>query len=185
MMTLISMVVVSVILSLVASEVEHWFPWLAARLVRYEAAKLPRQSERMTEQWLADLDEIPGNVGKLLYAVLLVVRHASLVETVPTEEETPGPQIVSVETPTISISAPPAWITITATAVLNPPSVTLTGHAPSVLVQGPPLSASVQEVPRIADHRRHPAYMSTLVQPLNLPLHFASTCSSQTTPGRN
>jgi len=183
MVTLISMVVASVILSLVASEVEQWFPWLAARLVRYEAAKLPRQSERMTEQWLADLDEIPGNVGKLLYAVLLVVRHASLAETVPTEEEAPGPQIVSVETPTISVSAPPAWIT--STAVLNPPSVTLTGHAPSVLVQGPPLSASVQEVLRIADHRGHPAYMSTLVQPLNLPLHFASTSSSPTTPGAN
>jgi hypothetical protein len=142
MISLISIVVVSVILSLVASEVEQWLPWLAERLVRDEATKLPRQSERMTEQWLADLDETPGNVAKLVYAIFLVVRHPSLADTVPTEEETPAPHVVSAGTPTISLSAPPA-------------SIALTGHAPSVLIQGPPLSASVQEVLRVADRRPH------------------------------
>jgi hypothetical protein len=48
---------VGLLLSLLATEVEKWLPWVSAWLIRYEASKLPRLSERMQEQWLADETE--------------------------------------------------------------------------------------------------------------------------------
>src|SRR4051812_44519541 len=96
MMMMVITVVAGVLLSLLASEVEKWLPWLSTRLIRYEALKLPRLSERMQEQWQADLDEIPGNVGKLCYALSLVLRHFAIVRTLPADEaEDVEPVVVS------------------------------------------------------------------------------------------
>jgi hypothetical protein len=145
-MTMIVRVVVAVLLSLLATEVEKWLPWVSAWLIRYEASMLPRLSERMQEQWLADLDEFPGSVAKLGYAVSLVLRHFSIVSALPADEaEDAEPVIVlgggaSVESSTaIGVSSG---------------SLGLTGNPPKVFVSynyDSTLSAALSERLTIID----------------------------------
>jgi hypothetical protein len=156
MMMMVVTVVGGVLLSLLASEVEKWLPWVSTRLIRYEALKLPRLSERMQEQWQADLDEIPGNVGKLCYALSLVLRHFAIVRTLPADEaEDADPVVVSA----VGISAGSTVIGVTGA------EANLTGHhMPKVFISsshhGLTLSAELNEALRVldADH----------VQPSNL-----------------
>ena len=148
MMMIVITVVGGVLLSLLASEVEKWLPWLSTRLIRYEALKLPRLSERMQEQWQADVDEIPGNVGKLCYALSLVLRHFAIVRTLPADEADDVEPVV-----------------VSAVGISAGSSTDLTGHyMPKVFISsshhGLTLSAEMDEALRVldADH----------VQPWNL-----------------
>jgi hypothetical protein len=77
-------VLLGVIGSLIAAELYLWLSALATRLIRYEASRLPRQSDRMLEQWTADLDEFPGHFAKFSYAVSLLVKHRRIVRELPT-----------------------------------------------------------------------------------------------------
>ena len=146
-MTMIITVVVAVLLSLLATEVEKWLPWVSAWLIRYEASKLPRLSERMRELWLADLDEFPGNVAKLAYAVSLVLRHFSIVSALPADEvEDLEPVIVSA----VGTSAGSSTVIGVSSGSLG-----LTGNAPRVFIShSSTLSADLSERLRavVADH---------------------------------
>ena len=148
MMMMVITVVAGVLLSLLASEVEKWLPWLSTRLIRYEALKLPRLSERMQEQWQADLDEIPGNVGKLCYALSLVLRHFAIVRTLPADEaEDVEPVVVSA----VGIIAGSSTVIGVSGAGAN-----LTDHyVPKVFISsshhGSTLSAEMNEALRVLD----------------------------------
>ena len=145
-MTMIVTVVVAVLLSMLSTEVERWLPRVAAWLIRYEASKLPRLSERMQEQWLADLDEFPGNVAKLGYAVSLVLRHLSIVSALPADEAE------DVE-PVIVLGAGASVGSSTVIGVSSG-SLGLTGNAPRVFVSynyDSTLSAALSERLRIVD----------------------------------
>lgn len=143
-MTMIITVVVAVLLSLLATEVEKWLPWVSAWIVRYEASKLPRLSERMQEQWLADLDEIPGNVAKLAYSVSLVLRHFSIVSALPADEAE------DVE-PVIVLGAGASVGSSTVIGVSSG-SLGLTGNAPRVFIShSSTLSADLTERLRVVD----------------------------------
>src|SRR5437016_5244284 len=57
------------------SEFTDWLPWLAARLVRAAARALPPDArERYAEEWLAELDAVPGKLSKLALAVRVFAR---------------------------------------------------------------------------------------------------------------
>jgi len=64
-------VVGMVVLPLVLAEFGDWCPWLAARLVRWTARRLPdaASSSRYEEEWTANLDQVPGKLARLLAAV--------------------------------------------------------------------------------------------------------------------
>lgn len=159
-MTMIITVVVAVLVSLLAAEVEKWLPWVSAWLIRYEASKLPRLSERMQEQWLADLDEFPGNVAKLAYAVSLVLRHFSILSTLPEEEREDVEPVVLVLGDGASVG--------NGTAIgVSSGSLGLTGHAPRVFIShNSTLSADLVERIRIVDVDH--------VHPLNVFRHAGS-----------
>jgi hypothetical protein len=56
----------------VVDEFKAWNPWLIDVLVGQAIRRLPEdQRERYAEQWRGDIEEIPGQIGKLLFAVLL------------------------------------------------------------------------------------------------------------------
>lgn len=53
-----------------ADEFKAWMPWIVGRLVGRAVRKLPdEQRNRYAEEWFAHIDEIPGEIGKLIAAL--------------------------------------------------------------------------------------------------------------------
>jgi hypothetical protein len=53
-----------------ADEFKAWMPWIIGRLVRRAVRKLPdEQQNRYAEEWFAHINEIPGEIGKLIAAL--------------------------------------------------------------------------------------------------------------------
>lgn len=61
---------VAITVPLLLNEAGEVSPWLAERVLRWGARRLraPEKVERYTEEWLADLEQVPGKLTKLLYA---------------------------------------------------------------------------------------------------------------------
>jgi len=67
-------------------------PSLAACLVRRRAASLPEWlAERLREEWLAELEHMPGRVGQLVFAVrLALTRRQSLIDATGSSDAIEG-----------------------------------------------------------------------------------------------
>lgn len=63
--------ITAVVPPLLLSEFGDWCPWLAARIVRWAARRLgdPASCERYEEEWIANLNEVPGKLGRLAAAL--------------------------------------------------------------------------------------------------------------------
>lgn len=66
----LSLVLLAVILPLVLNEAGELAPWLAKRVVRWTANRLGTSEarERYREEWLGNLEHVPGKFTKLLWA---------------------------------------------------------------------------------------------------------------------
>ena len=64
-------VITAVVLPLLLTELGDWCPWLAARPVRWAARRLGDQAScrRYEEEWIANLNEVPGKLGSLIAAL--------------------------------------------------------------------------------------------------------------------
>jgi hypothetical protein len=63
-----------VILPLVLAEAVLIGPWLAERLLRWGARGLPAEFQmRYVEDWLGELDAVPGSLTKLAFAIRVVI----------------------------------------------------------------------------------------------------------------
>jgi transitional endoplasmic reticulum ATPase len=64
-------VLTAVLLPLVLSEFGDWCPWLAVRIVRWSARRLedPAACARYEEEWVANLNEVPGKLSRLAAAI--------------------------------------------------------------------------------------------------------------------
>jgi hypothetical protein len=59
--------------SIAAAEIWAWIPTACHSLVEFSVKQLPEHlRERMHEEWLGTLNEYPGNVSKLVFALDLV-----------------------------------------------------------------------------------------------------------------
>ncbi|WP_157767866.1 NB-ARC domain-containing protein [Actinosynnema pretiosum] len=58
------------LLPLVVNEFKDWWPWLAVRVVRWSARRLgdPQACARYEEEWVANLEEVPGKLSPLVAA---------------------------------------------------------------------------------------------------------------------
>jgi lipopolysaccharide/colanic/teichoic acid biosynthesis glycosyltransferase len=65
------MALISALLSkLLADEFKAWSPAIVQHLVRYAVSRLPKDHQaRYEEEWASHVNEVPGEVGKLLTAV--------------------------------------------------------------------------------------------------------------------
>ena len=63
-------VVVAIALPLLLAEFGDWCPWLADRIVRWAAGRLRDTTacQRYEEEWIANLNEIPGRLARLVAA---------------------------------------------------------------------------------------------------------------------
>lgn len=58
------------VIPLLLAEFGDWCPWMAARIVRWAAQRLgdPVSCQRYEEEWIANLNEVPGKLTRLLAA---------------------------------------------------------------------------------------------------------------------
>jgi len=55
-----------------ADEFKAWTPWLVRKLVAFAVRRLPAdRQERYSEEWTSYIEEIPGEIGKILAALTL------------------------------------------------------------------------------------------------------------------
>lgn len=74
-MTVLAFLITAVLVPMLVSEFTDWLPWVAARLVRTSIRALPPSSRpRYAEEWLAELDAIPGKLSKLALAIRIFIR---------------------------------------------------------------------------------------------------------------
>jgi hypothetical protein len=53
-----------------SEECKAWMPWLVQRLVKRAVDRLPvDQRERSAEEWPIQANKIPGDIGKLVFAI--------------------------------------------------------------------------------------------------------------------
>lgn len=70
MMTFIGALLGTILIGLVTDEVLCWIPRLSRRLIEASCRRLKNElGDRYREEWLAHLDDIPGRLGKLFFAV--------------------------------------------------------------------------------------------------------------------
>jgi hypothetical protein len=68
-------IVGTIVVSVVAAEFSVLAPWFAERLLRSATRILPpAQRSRYVAEWLGELDAVPGQVVKLLFAVRVALR---------------------------------------------------------------------------------------------------------------
>jgi hypothetical protein len=68
-------IVGTIVVSVVAAEFSVLAPWFAERLLRSAARILPpAQRSRYVAEWLGELEAVPGQVVKLLFAVRVALR---------------------------------------------------------------------------------------------------------------
>ncbi|GAA2990781.1 hypothetical protein [Actinokineospora diospyrosa] len=71
MSSVVLFVVVALAVPMVVAECGEVSPWLARKVLGWAARRLrpPDKAERYTEEWLADLEEVPGKLTKLGWAL--------------------------------------------------------------------------------------------------------------------
>lgn len=74
-MNILAFLVTAVLVPMLVSEFTDWLPWLAARMIGAAAQTLPSAVRpRYTEEWLAELDTVPGKLSKLVLAIRILAR---------------------------------------------------------------------------------------------------------------
>jgi hypothetical protein len=66
-------------------ELKAWMPWIIEQIVRRAVSRLPRgQQERLGEEWRSHLNEVPGEIGRVVVALGFIVasrRISSMLRT--------------------------------------------------------------------------------------------------------
>lgn len=69
-LTILLSLVVAVVAKLLADEAKAWLPWIVQRLIRRAVQQLSAdRQERWEEEWNSDVNKIPGDIGKFIYAL--------------------------------------------------------------------------------------------------------------------
>jgi hypothetical protein len=72
-LTVVGALALSVFAKLLADEIRAWRPKICDVMIKCAASQLlPFQRERYIEQWRCDLEEIPGDLSKLYFALDLI-----------------------------------------------------------------------------------------------------------------
>jgi lipopolysaccharide/colanic/teichoic acid biosynthesis glycosyltransferase len=89
--TLLLALFIAIVGRFMADEVKMWFGWLHKKIRRRAVAKLPpERRERYDEEWESGLEEIPGEIFRLIYSIGLLraaagIRNAAMESVVDSE----------------------------------------------------------------------------------------------------
>jgi hypothetical protein len=76
---IVLLIAIPVVVNLLSSEISDWLPRWSERLVQHAAKRLPEHVQAQYENdWLAELEIIPGKLSKLAFALGLFPGLASL-----------------------------------------------------------------------------------------------------------
>jgi lipopolysaccharide/colanic/teichoic acid biosynthesis glycosyltransferase len=91
-MTWLLLALATATIQLLLAELFDWFPWLARRVIRRAAHLLPRaERARYEEEWLADLDALPGRkISKLVFAFIVFANAPRTRRAMPATTEQPA-----------------------------------------------------------------------------------------------
>ena len=80
---ILGLLLFAIFIPLLVNEAGDLAPSLARRLLRWGARRIGQadQAERYEEEWLADLERVPGNLTKFMYACGVVVRSVPRLRT--------------------------------------------------------------------------------------------------------
>lgn len=82
-MNILIFLVTAVIVPMLVSEFTDWLPWFAARLIGATVRTLPYAvRSRYAEEWLAELDDVPGKLSKLAFAIRVLARAPSMAAAI-------------------------------------------------------------------------------------------------------
>ena len=86
-------VVAAIVIPLLVNEAGDLTRSLARSLLRWGARRIgrPEQAKRYEEEWLADLERIPGSLTRLIYASGVVVRSVPPAPRAVPRRSAPGP----------------------------------------------------------------------------------------------
>lgn len=86
------LVFAAALLNLVLAELFDWFPWIAERIVQRAVRKLqPEVQARYSDEWLAELEAVPGRgLSKLLWSVQVWARAPKVSEAIAGVRRVPG-----------------------------------------------------------------------------------------------
>ena len=75
-MTWLALVVGAAVVNLVVADIAGWLPWIAERIIKRAARVLPMQSrDRYEQEWLAELDVLPGgDISQIVFSIRLRLR---------------------------------------------------------------------------------------------------------------
>jgi len=80
-------VLTAVLSSLAAAEIKAWSPWVIRRLIKFAAGRLPEDKrERFEEEWQSHVNDVPGQVGKLVVAIGFLKAAYGVALTARTDE---------------------------------------------------------------------------------------------------
>ncbi|MEP7354457.1 MAG: hypothetical protein ABI824_14620 [Acidobacteriota bacterium] len=69
MKTLIASLLIATLGKVLADELKEWLGWLPPKLIIWAAKRFPDDlNERLSEEWLAHCNDLPGNVAKLWHS---------------------------------------------------------------------------------------------------------------------
>jgi lipopolysaccharide/colanic/teichoic acid biosynthesis glycosyltransferase len=76
---LVASLLIAIVGPLLAAEIKAWSCWLRQKLRRMAVAKLPKKCrDRYDEEWESGIEEIPGQLFKLIYAIGLLRAAAEI-----------------------------------------------------------------------------------------------------------
>lgn len=88
-------IVTSLVFAVLLNELPECGRWLAQRLTRWSARRLgdPREVARYEEEWLADIQRVPGKLLPLIYAIFFIVmkvpRMRRVLKPIKSEKRSP------------------------------------------------------------------------------------------------
>jgi hypothetical protein len=91
-----------VVLPLALAEFTDWCPWFGKKLVHRAVGKLPSVfQERYCEEWLAEVDAVPGKLSKVVMATILLLRSRTMGRVL--QESLPEPATSSEKSPDTAV----------------------------------------------------------------------------------
>lgn len=68
-MAVVTALAVSIVAAVLVAEIKAWGPWVIRSLIKFAVRRLPEdQRARFDEEWQSYVNEIPGQIGKLVAA---------------------------------------------------------------------------------------------------------------------
>jgi lipopolysaccharide/colanic/teichoic acid biosynthesis glycosyltransferase len=96
-LTWVAITVAGLLLKVLLDEALDWCPWIAERVIQRASCRLPTSAsqERYLEEWLAELDSIPGRgLSKLLFALRLLAGAGSTADALRERPRVPLTRMV-------------------------------------------------------------------------------------------